>query len=127
MDRINDVKYALGPIALVLAVTLGLIAAAAGLRQRDGRSSRSSAVMVFAAGLPYRYFGGLALGAGADGRRLAWLGSRTACGAWWRSGIPGSRPQGDGFQAVQSMIAVGTGGVTGRGLGYSVQKLFYLP
>jgi len=25
------------------------------------------------------------------------------------------------------MIAVGTGGVTGRGLGYSVQKLFYLP
>ena len=34
---------------------------------------------------------------------------------------------GDGFQLIQSLIAVGTGGVFGRGLMAGVQKLFYLP
>ena len=45
-------------------------------------------------------------------------------------GVPRSRgadPLGDGFQVIQSMIAVGTGGVFGRGLMAGVQKLFYLP
>ncbi len=32
-----------------------------------------------------------------------------------------------GFQAVQSMIAIGSGGPVGVGLGESVQKIFYLP
>ena len=32
-----------------------------------------------------------------------------------------------GFQAVQAMIAMGSGGVFGVGLGESVQKVFYLP
>src|SRR3954447_9379057 len=34
---------------------------------------------------------------------------------------------GDGFQSVQAMIAMGSGGFFGRGLGESVQKIFYLP
>ena len=34
---------------------------------------------------------------------------------------------GDGFQSVQAMIAMGSGGIFGRGLGESVQKIFYLP
>jgi cell division protein FtsW len=84
------------------------------------------AVMVFAAGLPYRYLAGLALLAlpaiyvvlmGASYRRrrlLAFLD-------------PWADPLGDGFQIIQSLIAVGTGGVFGRGLMNGVQKLFYLP
>ena len=32
-----------------------------------------------------------------------------------------------GFQVVQSMIAIGSGGLFGVGLGESVQKIFYLP
>jgi cell division protein FtsW len=40
---------------------------------------------------------------------------------------PWEDPLGDGFQIIQSMIAVGTGGVFGRGLMNGVQKLFYLP
>jgi cell division protein FtsW len=32
-----------------------------------------------------------------------------------------------GFQSVQSMIAIGSGGPVGVGLGESVQKIFYLP
>lgn len=34
---------------------------------------------------------------------------------------------GDGWQVVQSLLALGTGGLTGLGLGNSVQKNLYLP
>ena len=40
---------------------------------------------------------------------------------------PGADPQGHGFQLMQSLIAVGSGGFTGVGLMESKQKLFYLP
>jgi cell division protein FtsW len=40
---------------------------------------------------------------------------------------PWSDPQGAGYQVIQSLIAVGTGGVTGVGLMGGRQKLFYLP
>jgi len=40
---------------------------------------------------------------------------------------PGSDPQGHGFQLLQSLIAVGSGGLTGVGLMESRQKLFFLP
>ena len=40
---------------------------------------------------------------------------------------PWSDPEGSGFQSVQAMIAIGSGGFFGVGLGESVQKLFYLP
>jgi len=40
---------------------------------------------------------------------------------------PWADPYGSGYQLVQSMIAFGSGGLTGSGLGQGVQKLFYLP
>ena len=40
---------------------------------------------------------------------------------------PWDDPQGSGFQIIQSFLALGSGGLTGRGLGGSKQKLFYLP
>ena len=40
---------------------------------------------------------------------------------------PWADPQGAGYQAIQSMIAVGTGGFFGRGLMGGMQKLYYLP
>lgn len=40
---------------------------------------------------------------------------------------PGTDPQGHGFQLLQSLIAVGSGGFSGVGLMESHQKLFYLP
>jgi cell division protein FtsW len=38
-----------------------------------------------------------------------------------------SDPQGAGYQIQQSLIAVGSGGLTGRGLGQGVEKFSYLP
>lgn len=40
---------------------------------------------------------------------------------------PGTDLQGDGYQIHQSLIAVGSGGVLGRGYGQSIQKFEYLP
>jgi cell division protein FtsW len=40
---------------------------------------------------------------------------------------PEKDPLGNGFQALQSLIAVGSGGALGLGPGKSVQKLYFLP
>jgi cell division protein FtsW len=40
---------------------------------------------------------------------------------------PWHDPQGAGFQTVQAMIGLGSGGIFGVGLGNGVQKIFYLP
>ena len=125
MDRIGEPKYALGPVAVVLVPMVALI-----LWQPDYGSAVALlaivAVMVFAAGLPWRHIvrGGLvvvpavAVVAILDPYRVRRL---TAFLDPW------SDSSDSGYQVVQSLIAVGSGGVTGRGLGYSVQKLGYLP
>jgi cell division protein FtsW len=125
MARINELKYALSPIVLVVGALAGLIliepdfgtAAALGL---------VVGVMVMAAGLSYRYILGLLaltiplgylvlISAPYRIRRLT---------AFW---CPECDPLGDGFHLLQSLIAVGSGGLLGRGLMGGVQKLFYLP
>ncbi len=40
---------------------------------------------------------------------------------------PWSDPLGSGFQIIQSLYAIGPGGLFGLGLGNSIQKHFYLP
>lgn len=40
---------------------------------------------------------------------------------------PGSAAEGAGFQAAQAKIAIGSGGLLGKGIGNGVQKAYYLP
>jgi len=40
---------------------------------------------------------------------------------------PFADPQGTGYQAIQSMLALADGGLTGKGLGNGIQKFGYLP
>jgi cell division protein FtsW len=40
---------------------------------------------------------------------------------------PWEDPQGAGFQIIQSLIAIGSGGMWGKGITHSQQKFFYLP
>ena len=40
---------------------------------------------------------------------------------------PWSDPEGAGYQLIQSLIALGSGGLTGKGLGMGVQKMGFLP
>src|SRR6476646_4095507 len=125
MHRVNELNYALLPIAIVIVLLVGLI-----LLEPDFGTSMSlvliAAVMVFAAGLNYRYIVGAALCAVPP---IAWLVMGTA---YRRQRVltfldPWRDPLGAGFQVIQSIIAVGTGGVWGRGLMNGVQKLFFLP
>ena len=83
--------------------------------------------MVFAAGLNYRYIFGAALRRAARGLHRRDGRGVPAPAHARRSSIPWDDPLGDGFQIIQSLIAVGTGGVWGKGLMNGVQKLFYLP
>jgi cell division protein FtsW len=125
MDRIDEPTYSLLPIGVVLGVIVALI-----LREPDLGTSVSivviAAVMIFAAGIDYRYVAAVVLAA------LPALYFLLAFSEYrWRRVMaflnPWANPLGDGFQMIQSMIAVGTGGLTGRGLMAGVQKLFYLP
>ena len=40
---------------------------------------------------------------------------------------PWKDPEGAGFQSVQAMIGIGSGGITGEGLGQGIQKINFLP
>ncbi len=50
---------------------------------------------------------------------------------WWNRILgflnPWSDPRGKGFHVLQSLVALGSGGIWGRGLGESRQKFFFLP
>ncbi len=85
-----------------------------------------TAMMLVLAGMEWKY---LAMGLAAALPPLAvllfWV-------SWRRQRMlvflhPDSDPQGAGFHINQSLIAVGTGGLTGRGFMEGMQKLFYLP
>jgi cell division protein FtsW len=125
MHRINELRYAVMPIALITGGLLGLI-----LLEPDFGTAVSLlavvGIMVFAAGLSYKYL----LVAGLMTIPLLALVLIQAPYRVRRILIflnPWSDPLGDGFQIIQSLIAVGTGGVFGKGLMAGVQKLFYLP
>jgi cell division protein FtsW len=82
--------------------------------------------IALAAGIPYSYLGGTAL----IGFTLAVIS--VSFRSYQRKRImsflnPWADPQGDGYQLIQSILAVGSGGFWGTGFGLSQQKLFYLP
>jgi cell division protein FtsW len=86
----------------------------------------TGAVMLYVAGVRLKYFAALAIPA------VVVLYAAVMNVPWRRVRLtsfidPWSDPQGAGYQVIQSLIAVGTGGVTGVGLMEGRQKLFYLP
>jgi cell division protein FtsW len=82
--------------------------------------------MVFAAGLAYRWIAGAALIAPPLAFAVLILEPYRwrRIEAWWNPWLDRSDK---GFQTVQSLLAVGTGGVWGKGFMEGVQKMFYLP
>ena len=125
MHRIDEVTYSLLPIGVVVLGLVGLI-----LPEPDFGTSMAilmiTAVMVFAAGLSWRYLAGLAL-VGLPTIYIVVMGSAYRRRRTLAFLNPWDDPLGDGFQIIQSLIAIGTGGVWGKGLMNGVQKLFYLP
>ncbi|WP_066423887.1 FtsW/RodA/SpoVE family cell cycle protein [Anabaena sp. 4-3] len=83
-------------------------------------------LIALAAGLPYKYLGGTAIG----GFLLGLLS--ISIKEYQRRRVmsflnPWADATGDGYQLVQSLLAIGSGKIWGAGFGMSQQKLFYLP
>jgi cell division protein FtsW len=125
LDAMRDWKHTLLRAAIMPVVFILLI-----VKQPDLGTALVllgvTAMMLLLAGMEWKYlfFGFCAT--------LPGLAALLFMVAWRRQRMlvflnPESDPQGAGFHINQSLIAVGTGGLTGRGYMEGVQKLFYLP
>ena len=125
LDQMRDwkntlLRAALIPLVFILLVVkepdLGTALVLAGI----------TALMLVLAGMEWKWLiAGVAASLPPLAALLFWV-------AWRRQRMlvflhPDSDPQGAGFHINQSLIAVGSGGFTGRGFMEGMQKLFYLP
>lgn len=124
LDRVNSRELLL-PVAVATGAMAGLI-----VLQPDLGTAvllvATAAAMLFLGGLSWRF---LAAGA-AVALPVFWLLVMSV--PYRRARLfaflePESDPLGSGFQALQSLIAIGSGGLLGLGPGDSVQKLYFLP
>ena len=125
LDQMRDwkntlLRAAVIPVVFILLVVkqpdLGTALVLAGI----------TALMLVLAGMEWKWLvAGIAASLPPLAALLFWV-------AWRRQRMlvflhPDADPQGAGFHINQSLIAVGTGGFTGRGFMEGMQKLFYLP
>ncbi len=121
----DDLRNTLLPAAAPVVVFLGLIVLQPDLGTAIAIAGIAACIL-YVAGMRLRYFG-YAFGASLVPLYLlifhvSWRRDRLL--AFWN---PYADRQKAGFHIIQSLIAVGTGGVTGMGLMEGRQKLFYLP
>lgn len=124
-DKMKTFKYGILPFVVILGIIVGLLL----LEPHISASIiiiAVTVVLLFVGGVQLRWFlgGAAALGVGflvvvtqfshASSRIQTWLD-------------PFADATGDGWQTVQSLYAIGSGGMTGLGLGQSRQKYLYLP
>ena len=124
-SNINDLAFTIVPVAVILALLAGLI-----VLQPDLGTAVSllviSGVLLFVAGLDLRWIAASLIFALPTfyllvfrvryrrERILAFLN-------------PWEEPLGRGFQVIQSLLSVASGGIAGLGFMEGKQKLFYLP
>lgn len=125
LGQIRSFKHGFVPAVLLTGLTAGLI-----LAQKDLSSSlvvaMAGVIILFCAGARFTHFLSL-IGVGLTGvaaaiyfapyrleRVYAWLD-------------PWGHAQDEGWQTVQSLMAIGSGGLTGVGLGAGGSKWYYLP
>ncbi|HEV7701822.1 MAG TPA: putative lipid II flippase FtsW [Candidatus Paceibacterota bacterium] len=124
-NRVQDFKYSMLPLGILLALIAVIL-----FKQPDTKSfiliSVTGMSMLFISGVPIRYILGVGLGAVVVLSLLVY--STPYLQARVKTFMdPSNDPRGSSFQIQQSLIALGGGGVFGRGLGQSIQKFSYLP
>ena len=124
-NKVHDFKKTLLPFAILVIIIAGIL-----LRQPDTKSLILIVVtgiaMCIVSGIPWKYIGGfLGISLLAFGI-LAWtvpyLNDRVQTFI-----NPAKDSQGSGWQINQSLNAIGSGEIAGRGLGQSIQKFGSLP
>lgn len=124
-DKMNTFKYGILPFVIILGIIVGLLI----LEPHFSASIiiiSIGVILMFVGGVKLRWFvGGAVFLTGAFTivvTQFAYASSRIST---WLD--PFSDTTGKGWQIVQSLYAIGSGGVTGLGLGQSRQKYLYLP
>lgn len=124
-EQVKDFLTGFLPPILLIAVVSALI-----IKQPDlGTAltiSFAAFAMLFTAGADLRHLGALG-GLGVLSIIALSLASPYRLRRLLAYLDPWKDPQGIGFQIIQSLLAVGSGGFLGLGLGASRQKYFYLP
>jgi cell division protein FtsW len=124
-SRAHDFKFGILPLLGMLAVIAAIL-----FKQPDTKSFILIAVtgvsMLFIAGVPVKYILGVGLCTAVVLSGLVYFTPYLK--ARVKTFIdPSTDPRGSSYQIQQSLIALGSGGVLGRGFGQSVQKFNYLP
>lgn len=123
--KLRDVRFALGGVLGALTLTAVLLM----LQPDTGTFAimvAAGGAMVLAAGVRIQHLSLLAVVA------VVGLGLLAVSRPYLLDRVttfldPTTDPSGAGYQITQSLIAVGSGGLVGRGFGQSVQKFSYLP
>jgi cell division protein FtsW len=123
--KVQNPLFSILPLVIFLGIIAGIL-----LKQPDTKSiiliTITAVVMLFISGVPMKYiFGVLGIAVIAFGILISfkpYLKERVNTFL-----NPSEDSQGSSWQLQQSLIAVGSGGIFGRGLGQSIQKFEYLP
>ena len=123
--KVKDFKFGMLPLIIMLAIIAGIL-----FKQPDTKSfiliAFTGISMLFISGVPWKYIIGLGLGA------VLLLGGLVFFTPYLKARIntfihPSADAQGSSYQLQQGLIAIGSGGMFGRGYGQSIQKFSYLP
>ncbi len=124
-DKMKTFKYGVIPFVVVLGLVVFLLV----LEPHISASViiiAVGAIMMFAGGTKWQYFAVVITVAGIAGvivvTKMPYVSSRITI---WLD--PFSDPRDKGFQIIQSLYAIGSGGLLGLGLGQGRQKYLYLP
>ena len=124
-DRMRSFRYGILPFAAILAGIVGLLI----LEPHFSASIiilAIGAVMLFLGGVRTGWFvGAFGAAAGAIAVLLTFFPYASTRINTWRD--PFSDTSDQGYQIVQSLYTIGSGGLSGLGLGGSRQKFLYLP
>ncbi len=114
-----------GPVLGLVALACGLILAEPDLGTA-GALLATSIVLLYVAGTPMLQFGAI-FGLALPGLALAIATSTYRRQRFLAFLNPQAHPLSSGYHILQSLYALGSGGLFGVGLGHSRQKYFYLP
>lgn len=124
-SKINKIKDNLFPIIAILSIVILLI-----MLEPDFGSSMiiilSIISMIFISGLNYKFFSYIGI-IGLIGVVVLIIVAPYRLARIVSFINPWSDPLGSGYQIIQSLYAIGPGGLFGHGLFSSIQKNFYLP